>query len=159
MEIKDIGETYRAGPIRVNKPCGPQPKGVRIPSHCHNFDHPTFALAGAWRVVLLKNVIVDAFGGFVSGETDLEIVIRASDRKNWFLVMKGRWHYLEALEDASDYMCVYPHRSRQAISLDQRGTLRQPPYTKRDENGHLWEWVDETIIENPEGDDWVEAYR
>jgi hypothetical protein len=159
MHDEKLGRTYRAGPLRVNQPFGPMPKGATILAHCHNFDHPTFAWAGALAVRLMKNVVVNAFGDYVSGEVAVEHVIRYGDQVDWILVPKGTWHEIVSLEDGSVYRCIYPHRAKQAISLDQRGTLAQPPYTKRDENGHLWEWVDETIIENPEGDDWVEAYR
>lgn len=128
-----------------------------ILSHQHHFDHPTFCLEGALEISLLNAKKVSSNGLLLEAEVEEIFIVRAKDRINFFLVQKGRWHSIRALEDNTRYMCVYAHRYPQALSVDQPGQRVDKPLTKRDDDGTLWVRVDETIVEDSVG--WMDAYR
>jgi hypothetical protein len=152
-----VGRTVNIGPIHINMPSAPMRKGDIVYGHRHNFDHPTLAWAGGFRVNTLKVDKVNAFGYPLDAKVIRSVDIWRHGRNPFTLILKGEWHELISLEDDSQYMCIYPHRKPQAISLDVPGQLPQPPYFKRDEKGVLWQWVDENIVERTV--DWADATR
>jgi len=124
----------------------PMAAGDVVVTHAHNFDHTTYCPVGALRVELL------AEDGSVEASRD----IRATDEVNFFLILKGKFHRLTALEDGTRYQCIYAHRMPQALTIPP-GELDTPPHTKTDDLGYLWVRADNTIVQDPVG--WVEAYQ
>lgn len=130
--------------------------GEVVLGHQHNFDHVTFVTHGKIELSLLEASKVNAYGHPVDAEVLQSRVISADDECNWFLVLKGKFHTLKALEDGSRYQCTYAARKPQSITDHTQGGRDQQPLMKRDENGVLWYREDPHIVETSE---WAEAYR
>lgn len=148
---------FDCGSLRFRMPNEPLPKGFIVVGHAHNFGHPTIVLAGAFKISSLKGVEVDALGRLVKAEIDQTSIVHASAVRPFQWIEKGVWHQLEALEDGSRYICAYPHRFEQAITLENPGQQDAVPTHKRDEDGNLWAFVDESIIEVT--NNWAPAYE
>lgn len=148
---------YLSGNIFIRAPHRPMHAGETVLGHLHNFDHTTYINKGAMEINLLEVLAVNGHGHPLQARVAESRIIRASDEVNWFLVLKGRYHVLKALEDNTVYHCIYSHRLPQAITLDQPGQRLQLPYTRRDDDGTLWIRADEKVVQDTAG--WAEAYR
>jgi len=124
--------------------------------HRHNFDHVTFVTRGRIEVSLLEADEVNAYGHPLNARVVESRVISADDDCNWFLVLKGKFHMLKALEEGSRYQCTYAAQLPQSITEHMQGARKQEPLMKRDENGVLWYRANPHIVETSE---WAEAYR
>jgi hypothetical protein len=149
---------FGSGNIFIRKPIsGRLRKDQVILGHSHEFDHTTVVFAGSLKISLLDVLTYTADGLPLEAVTALEIVISQTDDNPWFLIMKGRHHILQALEEGTNYGCFYSHREPQATSPGMPGTLPQKPYSKTDEDGTLWVRCDPTVVQDSMG--WLEAYR
>ncbi len=92
---------YIMGNLGIRMPDVPHMKGDVVQGHTHNFDHMTYVPRGSFLVEVLGD---DGVAVLQSKE------VRASDRYNFVLIKKDRCHRLTALEDNSEYHCVYSHR-------------------------------------------------
>lgn len=128
-----------------------------ILGHRHNFDHTTVCLSGSLEVSLLKPTELNEEGNPLAAEVDKTVTLHAGDEMPWFLVLKGRFHALRALEDGTRYGCFYSHRIPQALNIEHPGGVETPPISKRDENGVLWVQVDERVVQDTA--EWAAAYR
>jgi quercetin dioxygenase-like cupin family protein len=75
-------------------------KGQIMGGHKHNFDHVTFLTRGSWRIRILND-----------DQTVRQEVTKVAF--SFVLIKAGAIHELEALEDHSDFYCVYAHRDPQ----------------------------------------------
>ena len=148
---------FDCGSLRFRVPSGEQAKGSIVLGHAHNFGHVTMVHAGAYKVTRLKGVECDALGRFIKADEDISVIVRATADRPFVWIEKGVWHQLEALEDGSRYICAYPHRFEQAHTLNAPGQQDAVPTHKRDADGHLWAFVDETIVEATNA--WAPAYE
>ena len=78
-------------------PHGTQNKGEVVESHAHNFDHATWITRGSYRI---EAVLPDG--------TRRNGVFKAF---NMVEIKAGVEHKLTALEDGSEYFCIYPSRN------------------------------------------------
>lgn len=86
--------------------------GDKIDGHAHNFDHTTYVIRGSVRVEQL-----DADGNVVR-----TVDKKASEGHNWVLIKAGVIHRLTALEDDSEFHCIYSHRDAQGdVVLEATG--------------------------------------
>src|SRR6184192_2295357 len=82
--------------------------GDRVDGHAHNFDHVTMVVQGAVRIMAKvpaeggRAVIKRAAGPF----QDRVVLIRA-----------GIEHEITALEDGTEFLCIYSHRNAQGESV------------------------------------------
>lgn len=74
-------------------------KGGFIPGHKHNFDHTTIVFRGSIHV---KATLPDG-----------SIIERDFVAPSHFLVKKDVTHLITALEDDSEFWCIYSHRNAQ----------------------------------------------
>ena len=131
--------------------------GEVVLGHRHGFDHVTFVTRGVLRVSLLTVTKVNAYGDPLDAKVEFSKILRADDdEEDFFLVLKGRWHTLESMEEGTRYRCMYASRLPQSITMHLQGDRKTPPLMKRDENGVLWYREDPHIVETSE---WAEAYR
>jgi hypothetical protein len=136
---------------------GAMKKDQLILGHKHNFDHTTYVKKGAIEISLLTQTDVDVAGLPLTANVEFSRVIRASDEINWCLILKGRSHVLKALEDDTEYHCIYAHQAPQAITLENQGQFADAPLSKRDPEGNLWVRVNEKIVQTTS--EWAESYR
>ncbi len=127
------------------------PKGAIIGSHRHHFDHPKVVFAGGFEISLWKDVDLDAFGMPGRLEREYSVEVWAGDDEPWHLILKGRLHSSQSLQDGSKYACFYSHMFPQSHSVDMPGQQNQLPYTRRDPDGSLWHRVNETIVQEASG--------
>ncbi len=117
---------------------GPMTAGDVVDGHAHNFDHVTYISKGAARIERLELVeapyseeeltaIREALAAAKDGEQSLaeipetrtetkvlqSVEKRASDGRNWVLILAGVLHRITALEDGTIYHCIYAHRTPQ----------------------------------------------
>lgn len=101
--------------IRPNKL---EKAGDKTEGHSHNFDHTTYVVSGRVRVIARNDKgeqIADRnFGG-------------PDDHGRHFLVKKDVWHEIIALEDKTEYHCIYSHRTPQG-EVSQVNTGWQDAY-------------------------------
>lgn len=83
--------------VRAN---GLQNKGDNVFSHKHDFDHTTIVFKGSIHVKAIEP----------NGST-LEYDLTSP---SYFLVEKGVEHEITALEDNTEYWCVYSHHPNEA---------------------------------------------
>lgn len=149
---------FDCGSLRFRLPNEPLKKGFVVLGHAHNFGHPSIVLAGSFKISKLKGIERDATGQLIKAVEDVSIVVRSTDEKPFVWIEKGTWHQLESLEDGSRYICAYPHRFEQAHTLGGNpGQQDAVPTHKRDADGNLWAYVDESIVEVT--NNWSPAYE
>lgn len=140
MEFK-IGPLF-ARTLQVGHEAGewviyPMAKGQVVIGHKHNFDHVTFVW-GALQIDLLDVVSVDPMGNPLEFSVTESRTIREADPMPFYLVKKGVWHRLTALEDGTRYLCAYPWRKPQALTMFEQGGFPQLPYQRVDPDGTVW---------------------
>lgn len=144
----------RSSNMRVLMPSVPMNAGEELLAHKHDDDHTTFILGESEFEISLLNVTEeDASGHPVNFTAAFTHTIKGTDAVPFMLIMKNRWHKLKSLKDGSRYACALPNMKPHALTTDE------PPALKRDEQGHLWGYIDENIIETKNVMDWVEKYR
>lgn len=148
---------FDCGSLRFRVPSGPMSAGSMVIGHAHNFGHVTMVKSGSFKVSKLTGVECDAMGRILKAEIEICTTVRASDPMSFCWIEKGVWHQLEAMEDGSEYICAYPHRFEQAHTMGAKGRQDAVPTHKRDDDGNLWAYVDETIVEVT--NNWVPAYE
>lgn len=74
-------------------------KGLSIDGHTHNFDHTTIVFRGAVNVIVTK--------------PDGTIIVKDFVAPSHFLVEADAKHQITALEDDTEFWCVYSHRTPQ----------------------------------------------
>lgn len=148
---------YVCGNLYIRQPNeGFLTKDQVVLGHRHNFHHMTMITHGSFEICLLEATEVNAEGAPLNAQVLEQFVVRADDEINWVLILKGKFHTLRALEDHSRYQCVYAHQMPQALSVGEPGQTKEPPITKRDENGVLWVRVNEKIVQDSA--EWAAAY-
>mgnify|MGYP000945066979 CR=1 FL=1 len=120
-------------------------KGEMVPSHAHNFGHPTFVHSGAIRFDLLKILREDVLGRPLELEIEQSTVVRAEDEANWFYTHAGRWHQLTALENDTRYGCHVTVRGPSCLTTQRQGSWKYEPPVRLDEHGRRWVCIDESI--------------
>lgn len=97
--------------------------GDKTDGHTHNFDHTTIVFSGRVRVIARKPGL--------DGQL-IEIADRCfggpDDHGRHFLVKANVHHEIVALEDNTEYWCVYSHRTPQG-EVSQANTGWQDAYT------------------------------
>lgn len=111
--------------------------GQQVVGHQHNFDHVT-VVWGAILIELLDVVSVDAYGNPLEFRVTESHEVRGPSAMPFFLIKKSIWHRLTALEDGSAYLCMYPWRKPQALTMFDPGKFPQKPYFKTDKDGTVW---------------------
>lgn len=84
-------------------------KGSVIDGHAHNFDHTSFVVNGA---VNVKATLLD--GTKIEGNFGNGYPLRH------FLVLAGVEHQITALEDGTDFYCIYSHREPQGAVVEHQ---------------------------------------
>lgn len=115
----------------------PMTKGQQVIGHKHNFDHVTFVW-GAIEIDTLEVLSTDALGNPHEFKVLSTHLVRGPSAMPFFLVPKGVWHRLTAMEESSSYQCVFPWRKPQAVTMFEQGGFPQKPYFKVDEDGTVW---------------------
>lgn len=109
------------GNVFVRPNCGYK-RGDVCEGHAHHFDHVTFVTRGSFRIDRR----------WPDGRTETIVVggpgSAAYDGRWYVLITAECTHRLEALEDHSDFFCVYAHRDPQA-GVVQHYTGWQEAYT------------------------------
>lgn len=85
--------------------------GDVVPSHDHLFDHVTYLPRGAAKFSRLTGP---------GGVAVREIVKRAVEGSNWILIKAGVHHLITALEDDTEYHCIYSYRTEQGTWVGKR---------------------------------------
>lgn len=77
-------------------------EGDVIHGHAHTFDHVSYVISGAVRLV-------------VRGQDGKPVtrIVHASDRVNWILIRAGVEHEITALMPDTRFHCIYAHRTPQ----------------------------------------------
>lgn len=148
---------YISGNIFIRAHETPMKKGDKVIGHRHNFDHTTYINRGTMKITLLNATEIDPLGNPLEASIDKEMVVDSTDTTNWALILKGRFHILEALKDDTVYHCIYSHQMPQALDIESPGGLKDYPLEKRDESGNLWVRVNEKIVQSTS--EWSEAYK
>lgn len=115
----------------------PMTKGQQVIGHQHNFDHVTFVW-GALTIDLLDVASVDPLGNPLDFKVLESHSVKGPSAMPFFLVKKGVWHRLTADEDGSAYMCAFPWRKPQALTMFDQGKFPQLPYQRVDPDGTVW---------------------
>lgn len=98
-------------------------KGDLVDGHCHNFDHTTIVFTGSVHVKAKK--------------PDGAIVEKDFAAPSHFLVEAGTEHEITALEDNTEFWCVYSHRDPQGRVVQEFNgwtkayALKAPDLTKQ----------------------------
>lgn len=144
----------RSSNMRVLMPSVPMNAGEELLAHKHDDDHTTFILGDSeFEISLLTVTEADASGYPVAYTADFVHTIKGTDPVPFMLIMKGRWHKLKSKKDGSRYACAMPNMKPHAL------TTGAPPTLKRDEDGHLWAYIDENIMKTHNAMAWVEEHR
>lgn len=91
---------YAIGPIFMRDNWGAQPKGHVIETGVHNFDHISLVIRGS---ALCE--ILDAQDNVIESVTK-----KATDVRNYVLIVKGARHRFTYLEDGTIVQCWFTHR-------------------------------------------------
>jgi hypothetical protein len=84
-------------------------KGQVIQGHKHNFDHTSFVTDGAVHVK-----------AFLPDGTVLERDFGRGYQFRHFLVLAGVEHEITALEDDTNFYCIYAHRNAQGEVVEEQ---------------------------------------
>lgn len=89
--------SFTCGPIQI-RITKMEKVGAVCPGHTHNFDHVTHVIKGKVRVQVR----------YEDGRPEIDVEMNAP---HFFLVEAHAFHTITALEDDSEFWCVYPHRT------------------------------------------------
>jgi quercetin dioxygenase-like cupin family protein len=91
MEYQSGNIFFRPNPLDKDDVCG---------GHKHNFDHTTFVIKGSVRIV-------------TSDDTGTVLWQKTFKAGQWVLIKAELLHEITGLEDNSEFVCVYSHRTPQ----------------------------------------------
>jgi hypothetical protein len=105
---------YVSGNIFV-RPNFLEKTGDNISGHEHNFDHTSFVTRGSIHVVKWRKLYNDNGARMVRDGQPAWLQVEAKDFSagSHFLVKAEERHEITALEDNSEFACIYSHRTPQ----------------------------------------------